>query len=237
MAEDSANTTGATSSEPSHLEMMAFVAGLRVDRIIDVYIGKNTDACQIPESTLINTSPVFVKALQHQHLGGDPPDTLRFPDDNAGSWIMLLWWKAKGNVPTPRCNFRTETFVQAWIMGDKYDIKDFQDDLMLEIIVHLETNVLDLRTAKLAFENTVPGSPLRTLMAEELADQVRQEDGAKGFQEIFSMFEGVVGFTAEVVEALDTYENCGKDNLKKERSKQHLARFMVGDGPRRRSVQ
>ena len=113
-------------------------------------------------------------------------------------------------------------------MGDKYGIGDFQDDLMVELITWLETYTLNLDFAQVAFEHTMPGSALRVLMAEEIAHQVRQAHEPGAFYKLLDQFEGIAGFTAEVIEGLDMYECCGKDQLKRSRSKGDQQRFMVG---------
>lgn len=177
-------------------------------------------------------SDIFVKAIKYEHLGIDPPGTLRFSGDDETAWKYLLWWKMKGKVPVCDRNlYPTEvlSFVRSWILGDKYDIKEFQDDLMVGLLLYLQVSPLHLTTAKVAFDNMMPSSPLRILMAEEIAHQIRQTDDPSDFPSILSWFEGTVGFTAEIIEALDMYESCGKHLLKRERCVSHRMRFMLGE--------
>ena len=104
---------------------------------------------------------------------------------------------------------KVERMIHCWILGDKYDIKEFQDIAMIHLLKLTDSEYITVNLAKLAFENSAPSSPLRTLMAEELACLiVDSESGEYGGDEDYEhkhlqVFDGIPGFASELLYAID----------------------------------
>ena len=127
-------------------------------------------------------------------------------------------------------------YVRLWVLTDKYDIRGHQDDLMLELLDALQYCRTILGIIKEAFENTPPGSKLRKLMAEETVRLIKSCEGWK--YENLDELDGVVGFTAAVVQAMATYDdkepNLGASRLRIDEDDgwtEKWKEYMVGSGP------
>lgn len=63
--------------------------------------------------------------------------------------------------------------IRCWILGDKYNIKEFQDAIMLHMLIELQPKKLEsddsvklsVEMVRTAFEGTMEGCPLRDLVA------------------------------------------------------------------------
>ncbi|KAK5688473.1 hypothetical protein LTS10_000451 [Elasticomyces elasticus] len=82
--------------------------------------------------------------------------------------------------------------IRCWALGDKYDVPDFQDLIMLELLRSIELEPIQLDEIKEGIECTGPGSKLRDLMAEELAREVSAGDIETSE---LDAFDGVAGFS------------------------------------------
>ena len=99
-----------------------------------------------------------------------------------------------------------DELVRCWILGDKYDIKEFQDLIILELIQSVKGVIVPLTTVKTAFENTPPKSPLRTFMAEEAAWRIKNMSEYQ--HEDLGIMDGVIGWSAELMQGLDRYKKA-----------------------------
>ena len=121
----------------------------------------------------------------------------------------------------------TISYIEAWVLGDKYGIPEFQNVVMFELLHYLSgDDRIRLEHAELAFHRTMPASPLRTLVAEDLAVQIR--DTTIGPAE-FSMLDGATGAIVDVLAALAFYDAIGGDVLYEKRLDNRWKEFMVGD--------
>ena len=154
---------------------------------------------------------------------------------------MLLYWKIKGELHYDRTTESDSTArhevidqsVRCWILGDKYDIKEFQDIVILELIELVRDSSVPLLTIKLAFENTPPKNALRTFMAEEAVWRImRRRDYA---HEDLGVMDGVIGWSTELMQALDRHKEDKSSISYKGRTIKRIgwARYLVGDGPRK----
>ena len=91
---------------------------------------------------MTSISEYFVKAIKNEHLGSGTAGTMKFAEDDPGAWKMLLYWKIKGSLPllqdVPSYGGQQLLYTRAWILGDKYDIGEFQDLVMLELLQRLK---------------------------------------------------------------------------------------------------
>lgn len=148
---------------------------------------------------------------------------------------MLLYWKISGDFQHARVTDATEKLmqlVQCWILGDKYDIKKFQDLVMLELIKDMESQDVPWIIAKVAFENTCNKVPLRTLLAQVIVAKYFSGNNTRDLEE----FDGVRGFIAELMKAIALKDKSkrGSNGLKVNLNDSGTwEKFMVGGGPKK----
>ncbi|KAK3622566.1 hypothetical protein LTR56_022121 [Elasticomyces elasticus] len=183
--------------------------------------GEKSVTFYVSRTTLEHTSDYFCAAIRNSHLGGGDVDTITFPEDNLQAWKVLLHWMITHELPKAAelllQNFEFEDeeheedekdekdekdetstdtdhklCIRCWALGDMYDIPDFQDLIMLELLRSLELEPIQLDEIKEGIECTGPGSKLRDLMAEELAREVSAGDIETSE---LDAFDGVSGFS------------------------------------------
>ena len=124
----------------------------------------------IQESILTDTAAFFIRAVRNgDAIGGR--GVLRFPEDDQTTWEVLLHWLLKDKLEwgyTEDADAKMKGLVECWVLGDKNDIKQFQDEVMWELIRVSDHNRVELNVIRLAFDSTPVGSPIRALLAEEL---------------------------------------------------------------------
>ena len=173
------------------------------DRLIKIYVANFASPYLVPESTLSDVSDYFVKAIKNDGLGNGIHGTLRFPVDEPEAWKLLLYWMSKRTLPSlsylKDAHLKQSRLVHLWILGDKYNIPHIQDLAMLELLRSVQGDVTSLDIVKFAFENTLPGSKLRLVMAEEGVQAI--ELGGNRYDRL-EMFDGVPGFSAELMRAM-----------------------------------
>jgi hypothetical protein len=115
---------------------------------------------------------------------------------------LVKFWKLNGKLEIPQGHDDSKKMqlVHCWILGDKYDIKEFQDIVVLELLVTLEDSVAPLEVIQLAFKNTAENSLLRKLMARHAVINICESNCERQHLKIF---DGVTGFITEPVEAYD----------------------------------
>ncbi|KAK3712839.1 hypothetical protein LTR37_008930 [Vermiconidia calcicola] len=197
--------------EDKDSEMEQFAEGLESDRLIDIYVGDRSIPYKVSERLLVCISYYFLRAIKNEHLGNEKSGTLRFPDDDVEAWNALLFFKYWSYLPTcvdPQELRGNEEhrrkLIKYWALGDKYDVKEFQDTVMLQLLRELAHQRTNLEAVKLAFENTAPGSKLRRLYAEEVVYMV--EEGKAWNHDHFDTFDGVPGFTSAYMHATNRYK-------------------------------
>lgn len=206
------------------------------DRLVKIYVGKQPEPYLVQEVTLRSISDYFFRALRHEASLSGEKGVLSFPEDNRDAWDVLLYWKfyellEYGHIEHP--DSKMKLLVECWVIGDKYDIELFQDDVMWELIKMIETRAPKLDTIKLAFDNTTAASPPRNLMAEELLSFMENE--GKVDRSDLDLFDGVFGFSAVLMCAIDRKDKEGCLATLRARIYEPKKReaFMVGAGPKK----
>lgn len=174
--------------------------------MIKLYIGSHTKPILLQEAVVANLSKVFASALRREDAFGGEQGVLKFPEDREDAWRMLVSWKIKGFLPKayPPTTIEgmTMLLIHCWAMGDKYDIKEFQNEAMMRLIMHCEKNFPEQDEIKAVFDFTPEGSPLRRLMAEELdaflAIIERESLDNMGSYPDLSYYDGCAGFISEL---------------------------------------
>lgn len=157
---------------------------LRNQRMARVLVGSELSKdFVVPWVTLENISKAFAQELKsHKNADSDGYGRVQLPHDRPQAWGMLLHWQVKGHLPSMRGEkldgdgtFENDAQllalqVDCWLLGEKYEIVDFQDVIMLEFLSALYRAggvTLDLLVS--ALTATAPTSKLSKVMAEEAA--------------------------------------------------------------------
>ena len=177
-----------------------------------IYIGASETPYHVSEATLKAASDYFTTAIKHIELGvRSSPDTLRFPEDDRDAWEVFLHWLLKGTIPPIAGVDGWELNVKCWILGDRYNIPDFQDDAIFDMLSESESGFLPrLSAIQLAFAGTPQGSKLREYMAEEAWRMVTR--GLISDQELDKALNGTLYLT-EILTAKRLFDEKNKQNI------------------------
>jgi hypothetical protein len=107
---------------------------------------------------------------------------------------------------------------------------------MMELLHYGQEHKVDFCLIRLAFENTMPGSQLRKLMAEELAAHRREMQWNNGYRRL-DFFDSTPGALAEFAEAIDRYYDGSstgwgwgdRTSFKDDRVLSKWRQYMVGE--------
>ena len=211
---------------------------LQTNRMIQVYIADKARPYLIQEATLTTMSEFFVRAFKNEASLGDEKEkgVIRLPEDNHTAWMTLLYWKLNGKFEISKGSDEQEQMqlVHCWTLGNKYDIKAFQDLAMLELLNLLEDRNASLAVIQFAFENTAEGSALRKLMARQVVINIHCEREAVTGRYL-EIFNGGSATITELVEMYDLKEERNDDinglRVCLDGESDEWRDFMVGGGP------
>ena len=132
----------------------------------------------LPEKLLIKASPFFAAALNGSFAEATSR-SVNLPEDDIDAFGFFVQWLYVGEITADSCihtgadddddyhpSDTLQTFVQAWILGDKLKCPNFKDHAMLSVIrtaSRVEIAPDDVRTA---FEKSVSGSKLRKFLLD-----------------------------------------------------------------------
>lgn len=157
-----------------------------------------------------------------------------FPYDDTGAWKVLFFWIVMKRLP-PKDPVNNVLLARSWVVGEKYDIVDFQDEVMVALLFSCDNETAEMEEIKVAFLTARTGSKLRELMAEELLDKV--DDSGENPDDLhLGDFENrAPGLATAILKAYQRYAEGDDDFWKrfKKREGGMLGRwrdFMVGDG-------
>ncbi|KAK3113459.1 hypothetical protein LTR53_009232 [Teratosphaeriaceae sp. CCFEE 6253] len=182
--------------------MEPFIRSLQSSRDIKIVVGSEAPKTFFVQQRLLeSTSKYFVKALKNQHLGEKAePGVLNFPEDEIASWELLLFWVYKGtyyNRPITSASQESMTLaVDAWALGDRLCIPDFQNQVrappaaesakasadprrstsqaMLAMLRAMEITNIPIDVVQQAVDFSAPKSSMRALMADEIILQLHE---------------------------------------------------------------
>ena len=205
---------------------------LRSQRLIKIYVADASTPYLVQEAVLTGMSEYFKRALANADSFGGEKDVMRFPEDDPVAWKVLLYWRIQGCLQRSFAEDAESTMMQlirCWALGDKYDVKNFQDVIMLDLIQTLNIHLVKFEVVRFAFENTPDKSPLRKLMAQEAVISFYYPSMQYAAEDL-EIFDGVCGFMTEFVKAIELKRQ--KEILATDLSHpDEWNEFMVGEGP------
>ncbi|EME78872.1 uncharacterized protein MYCFIDRAFT_83785 [Pseudocercospora fijiensis CIRAD86] len=151
------------------------IRALQQERLISITIGENRKPIQIQQKVLEGASDWFAKALKRDTFVEGKNGKLNFPDDDVAAWDVLIYWMVNHRMfPNGQERGDVVLVTKCWILGDKYDIKPFQDQAMYKLICYLHCVSIgpsfpadDLNAI---LRLCPPGSVLGRIFAEDLAN-------------------------------------------------------------------
>ena len=112
---------------------------MKTDILIKIFIADEKEPIFISQKALTNASEWFSAAFRNERLGNEP-GVLRFPEDDLEAWKLLICWVMEGVVlhADNLNDCESIVLIQAWCLGHKYLVPDFQDLIMLELLSHIQ---------------------------------------------------------------------------------------------------
>ncbi|CZT20556.1 uncharacterized protein RCC_06414 [Ramularia collo-cygni] len=150
-------------------------------RLVKIFVGDSEHPVHLQQSVLEGISGYFIGAFAEGRFEEGRSGILRLPEDNIEVWKIIVTWIVNRAVPEDLLRTDLLLAIRCWITGDKYDIKEFQDAVMLCILAELVSDgvKLNIEMIKVSFEETPVDSPLR----EVIVNRRMSEYDLKGFEE------------------------------------------------------
>ncbi|KAK0357178.1 hypothetical protein LTR59_003059 [Friedmanniomyces endolithicus] len=212
------------------------IESLPADRLIDIYVGEmtpETKPFRVQQILLETMSDYFKSALQANAFAEGKEARLTFPEDSLNAWKVLMRWAFARTVP--RWNDGRDDdgidsgfellLIDCWVLGDKYQIPAFQDEVMLELLYYYREETIGFDVVKHGVAVTISGSALRRLLAEE----VMTNNMEGGVTEDLNQFDGM-HFLADFVTARERYDDTGTKGFFDRFGKERKATLEAGPG-------
>ncbi|KAI6860762.1 hypothetical protein KC338_g6822 [Hortaea werneckii] len=199
-------------------EIREFANSLEYDRLVKIKVGinENEQAFRISQRRLESASEHFRKALLQDSFEEGLPRQIKFPKDDYDAWAVLVFWMMN-TFNIAKEELTPDLLIKSWVLGDKYEIPEFQDQIMLELLFTFEEDYATEDIIRLGSELSPTGSVLKRLMAEEAAVALRTEK--MDFESLEAAFNGN-GMLRDFVLARG---NCEADNQFYQRRFESLA--------------
>lgn len=215
-------------------------------RLIKIFVGTEVKPYFLQESTLINASTYFSRALDHRvTLGGNELGVLDFSDDKdfTEAWQQVLFWiinkrlprpleeQQQGDAPAPASTAEDMIlWVKTWVLGDKYCIPRLQNSVMIKLLQYFRTKHLPDEVEHV--NNMLLISPIDTPLRRLLSEEVVILTQDKGFKAKDLMpSDGTPGLSASLLAAFSDYVACKEVFPRQSSDTRIKARreYMVGD--------
>ncbi|KAI6891253.1 hypothetical protein KC318_g13908 [Hortaea werneckii] len=186
-------------------EIREFANSLKADRLIRIKVGSNKDdePFLISQRRLESASEYFRKALRQDSFKEGGTGQIDFPEDDYDAWAVLMFWMMSA-FHIAKDKLKPDLLIKCWVLGDKYEIPEFQDQIMLELLFMVQYNDTE-DIIRLGSELSPAGSVLKRLIAEEAA--VALKNNNVDFESLEAAFNGN-GMLRDFVLARD---NCEAD--------------------------
>lgn len=186
-----------------------------------IIVGNSEPPIQFQQSVLEGISRYFTSAFGNERFEEGKSGILRLPEDSVEVWKIISKWIIHREIPETLIEEDLLLAIRCWTTGDKYDIKEFQDAVMLCMLIELSSDSdpsitdpkLSPEMVQVAFENTAVGSPLRNLVVERKVLEYRSEDYQDAqYQKMWEdlRFLDGTGFVPHLVKARKEIEDWGR---------------------------
>ncbi|KAI7196676.1 hypothetical protein KC363_g766 [Hortaea werneckii] len=185
-----------------------FANSLESDRLVGIKVGSNQNkkpflvSQRRPESA----SKYFRRALRQDSFKEGLNGQIDFPKDDYDAWTVLVFWMMN-TFNIAKEEITPDLLIKCWVLGDKCEIPEFQDQIMLELLFIFVQDYATEDIIKLGSELSPTGSVLKRLVAEEAA--VALINQKTDFESLEAAFNGN-GMLRDFVLARDNWEADGK---------------------------
>lgn len=221
------------------------------DRFIEIYVGdaaegeQTSPSLRVPASILKNLSKLLAGEVQgacdHATAKGQRKAKLFYPNDLTYAWEILLYWAFHHRLSDQHAaTTDPRIFIDAWMLGHRWAIPDFQDFVMLELL-HSCTNEgwddTDIAlVVDMAYDN--PQSSLVRLATDVVVHEI---EVTKRFtlKKVRKAWE-CGAFEYHLLKAYHRFHKYGEEIFdrfgKGETKKAWWKKFMIGEGPKQHWV-
>ncbi|KAK4895407.1 hypothetical protein LTR27_006471 [Elasticomyces elasticus] len=208
----------------------AFLQSLQSRRDLEIIVGSLApQSFYVQQHLFESTTGCSIEPLSTTGTQLEP-GVLRFPDDDLISWQLLLRWMYQRVVLSGAFENEADlsSAMRTWGLGERLDVPDFQNQVMLCILRWLNEYSIDPELIKNVVKSSHPGSPMRTLMAVETAWQLQNHNFEPG---VLGELDGH-GFLLQVMRVMRDGFECSPDyGVCRERIDYGVAnKYMLGGG-------
>lgn len=120
---------------------------LSKDYIVNIYVGKvtpSTKPIQVSARLLAYTHGIigdwFDEVIGHVEAEGpDQIPVVHLDDEYNHEWLIFLQWRTTGGETLAIRHFQTnEQFIRLWTFGEKHEIPQLQDKVMIALLGKFE---------------------------------------------------------------------------------------------------
>ncbi|KAK5730750.1 hypothetical protein LTR15_000688 [Elasticomyces elasticus] len=167
----------------------------------------------IQQTILESASAHFSETIDQEREAGVKQVTLHYPQDHVSAWKTLLYWIVQDKLPeddelsdmATSDGYPIQVFlVRCWVLGDRWGMSSFQNDIMQHIIDDTMSSGPYGSFCTEAMQEAVEGTPrnsaLRKLVAADVAGQL-DDPTASLADDLDSLFNGQ-SFMGEVARAI-----------------------------------
>ncbi|KAI6801152.1 hypothetical protein KC361_g1955 [Hortaea werneckii] len=185
-----------------------FANSLESDRLVGIKVGSNQNKKPflVSQRRLESASKYFRRALRQDSFKEGLNGQIDFPKDDYDAWTVLVFWMMN-TFNIAKEEITPDLLIKCWVLGDKYEIPEFQDQIMLELLFIFVQDYATEDIIKLGSELSPTGSVLKRLVAEEAA--VALINQKTDFESLEAAFNGN-GMLRDFVLARDNCEADGK---------------------------
>ncbi|KAK0253278.1 hypothetical protein LTR35_005700 [Friedmanniomyces endolithicus] len=198
-------------------EARVLAESLQADRLIDIYVSEmnsKTKPFRVQQVLLEQLSDYFNSALQANNFVESKEGRLNFPEDDLNAWRVLLHWMFTKTVPhwdkDDEIAIDEELqnlLIDCWVLGDKYQICAFQNEVMVELLWYYSWHIGEEETFKRGVELTSSASKLRRLMAEGIVEIMEADHPHSGLDQ----YDGM-RFLEDYIRAKEQFDEDGDNH-------------------------
>ena len=154
----------------------------------------------LPKKVLTHCSPFFDSALNGNFVEARS-QAVNLPEDDPIAFEIWATWLSLGNCDGSfQCTDYAQTYVRAWILGDKFACPAFKDHVMSRLLDWLDSDGwFCCDTPELVYQVSSPGSKLRWLFVDCFAWDKLHGNLAKNTDEIIMFLRDIHEFSEDVV--------------------------------------
>ncbi|CAK1358221.1 hypothetical protein CB0940_07147 [Cercospora beticola] len=193
------------------------IRSLASDKLITLHIGNNSEtsfSVHIQQKFLEVASTWFQKAFRDSKC--EQTSVFTFTDDDPDTWKTVLYWIMHHKLPENKDKTnRSEKFIRNakyWIVGHKYGIAGFQDEIMIQLLKEVDDHGPCVLTEREKCADLIAVTPPESVLMRLLAEVVVEDEDDPGtyrFTDDIPELKHNTGFWTAYVKALQDFRGDG----------------------------